>query len=317
MGYLHVLNGDATLRLFEETGIPGNKMIWREVLSEGRVPAAIGSEPFWEVRSSFFESFFDVAEEEYHQLTVDEFDKVEAFSEYEEIVLWFEYDLFCQLNMMALLSWFAAQDLNGIQLSLVCVGALPEEDKLVGLGEVSPSIYPSLFKNRRPLSQEDLDFAQQFWATFSSDDPRSLYEIAGQKIDTFPYLPAAVSAHLRRFPSTSNGLNIIEDKMMRIVHSGIRDRRQVVGQVLEEDQEFGFGDWQYFVYLKNLYPLLQEEDGLSVNELGEKVLSGEEDFVKWAQHNYYWGGVHFKSYRWDDEQQKLIRNSDDQTDKQD
>lgn len=316
MAYLHVLNGDATLRVFEKTDIPGNKMIWREVLAEGRVPAAIGSEPFWEVRSSFFESFFDVAEEEYHQLTVDEFEKVEAFSEYEEIVLWFEYDLFCQLNMMALLSWFAAQHLGDIQLSLVCIGMMPQEGRLVGLGEIPPSMYASLFENRRPLSKEDLGFAQEFWATFSSDDPRPLFEMAERKANIFPYLPAAVSAHLRRFPSTSNGLNVIEDRMMRIVHSGIRNCQQVVGQVLREDQAFGFGDWQYFVYLKNLYPLLQDEDGLSVNELGQKVLSGDEDFVKWARHDYYWGGVHFKSYRWDDRQQKLIRYSDDESDEQ-
>lgn len=310
MAYLHVLNGDATLRLFDKSGLPGNKMIWREVLAEGRVPETIGAESFWEVRSSFFESFFDTEEQQYHKLTVEEFEKVEAFSEYQEITLWFEYDLFCQLNMMALLSWFAQQPLGDIQLSLVCIGELPGYDKMVGLGEIDPALYPSLFENRQILQRTDLDFAQEFWATFSSDDPTRLYELAAKSPVSFPFLSAAVSAHLRRFPSIGNGLNIIEDKMMRIVHSGISDRRQVVGKILREDQQFGFGDWQYFVYLKNLYPLLQDEDGLSVNELGEKVLSGEEDFVKWAKHDYFWGGVHFKSFRWDEVQEKLIRTFD-------
>ncbi len=311
MAYLHVLNGDATLHLFEEAGVPGNKMIWREVLAEGRVPETIGAESFWEVRSSFFESFFDVEEEEYHTLTVEEFEKVEAFSEYDEIILWFEYDLFCQLNMMALLSWFARQHLGNIRLSLVCIGELPGYDQLMGLGEIPSSLYGALFEARQPLYREDLDFAQEFWATYSSDDPRALFKMAEEKINTFPYLPAAISAHLRRFPSMNNGLNVIEDKMMKIVHSGISDRQQIVGQILREDKEFGFGDWQYFVYLKNLYPLLQDEDGLSVNELGEKVLSGKEDFVKWARHDYFLGGVHFKSYRWDEKQQRLIRSEDD------
>jgi hypothetical protein len=53
--------------------------------------------------------------------------------------------------------------------------------------------------------------------------------------------------------------------------------------------------------------LLQDEDGLTINELGEKVLSGKEDFVNWAKHDYYWGGVYYKSYRWNEKQQKLIR----------
>ncbi len=306
MAHLHVLNGDATLQLFERSGLEGEKMIWREVLSEGKVPEAIGAEAFWKVRASFFESFFEVEEEQYHELTVEEFEKMEGLGKYEEITLWFEYDLFCQMNMMALLSWFARQELGSVALSLVCSGAVPGHSRLVGLGEIAPERYPELFAQRRYLDQEDLDFAQQFWAVFSSDDPTELEPLAESQAARFPYLPAAVRAHLQRFPSINNGLNVIEHRMMRIVHSGIGDRKQVVGQMLKEDQHFGFGDSQYFVYLKNLYPLLDEDGELSVNELGAKVLEGKEDFLKWARHDYYWGGVHYKDYRWDDTHQKLI-----------
>lgn len=315
MAHLHVLNGDATLHQFERAGMKGEKMIWREVLSEGRVPETIGAEAFWEVRSSFFESFFEVEEEKYHQLTVEEFEKVESFSDYEEITLWFEYDLFCQLNLMALLSWFAGQHLDKAKLSLVCVGIVPGYKDLVGLGEIDPELFPQLFEERQRLSRKDLDFAQKFWAVFSSDNPTSLLSLADSHAAQFPYLPAAVKAHLQRFPSVNNGLNIIEDRMMRIVHSGIRDRNKIVGQILSEDTHYGFGDWQYFVYLKNLYPLLQDEDGLSVNSLGQKVLDGEEDFIKWAKHDYYWGGVHYKAFRWDEKNKKLIRMNGAKKDK--
>jgi hypothetical protein len=34
---LHVLNGDATLNVFERTSFEGDIMVWREVLSEGPV----------------------------------------------------------------------------------------------------------------------------------------------------------------------------------------------------------------------------------------------------------------------------------------
>ncbi len=310
MAHLHVLNGDATLHSFEKTGIEGERMVWREVLSEGKVPETIGAEPFWKVRSSFFESFFEIEEEEYHELTVEEFEKVEGLSQYEEITFWFEYDLFCQMNLMALLSWFARQELGGVRLSLVCSGTFPGYSRLVGLGEIDPDQYQPLFEQRQYLKREDLDFAQQFWAVFSSDDPTELHVLAQSRAAKFPYLPAAVHAHLQRFPSVDNGLNIIEDRMIRLVHSGVRERKKLIGQIMKEDQYFGFGDAQYFTYLKNLYPLLEEEDGLSVNELGAKVLEGKEDFIKWAQHDYYWGGVHFKSYRWDKKRQKLIRMND-------
>ncbi len=310
MTHLHVLNGDATLEIFEQTNLPGNKMVWREVLSEGRVPETIGAETFWEVRSSFFESFFEAEEGKYHKLTIEEFEKVESFSQYDEITLWFEYDLFCQLNMMALLSWFARQHLGNIQLSLVCIGEIPGYERLVGLGEIPSNLYPELFEKRQSLTKEDLDFAEEFWAVFSSDNPTRLRDLAETYSNRFPYLPAAVYAHLQRFPSTNNGLNVIENKMMHIVHSGVGDSKKIVGKLLREDNAFGFGDWQYFKYLENLYPLMQDDEGLQLNALGEKVLNGQEDFVKWAEHDYYWGGTHFKSFRWDEKQQKLIRTED-------
>ena len=37
MSILHILNGDSTRYGFEQTGIEGDIMVWREVLSEGPV----------------------------------------------------------------------------------------------------------------------------------------------------------------------------------------------------------------------------------------------------------------------------------------
>lgn len=310
MAHLHVLNGDATLQALQTTTIQGDKMVWREVLSEGKVLSSVGAEEFWAVRASFFESFFDVGEPTYQELTIDEFDKLKTFEQYQEITLWFEYDLFCQLNLMALLSWFAQQDLEGTKLSLVCVGDVEGYDRLVGLGEIDPQRYPQLFQNRVKLTQADLNFALNFWMVFSSSNPMDLLHLAAQNKERFPYLSGAVEAHLQRFPSKNNGLNIIEERLLKIVHSGVKDQKNVVKEMLTEDNLYGFGDWQYFVYLKNLYPLLNEEEGLSLNPLGEKVMQGEEDFVKWANHDYYLGGTYFKDFRWDENEKRLISKKD-------
>ncbi|MEL7119806.1 MAG: hypothetical protein AAFO07_10205, partial [Bacteroidota bacterium] len=280
----------------------------REVVAEGKVAESVGSESFWKIRTSFFESFFDTETNEYQTLVIDEFDKLSQLNLYDEIILWFEYDLFCQLNMMALLSWFSNQQGIEAKLSLVCIGKVEGYDKMVGLGEVDPALYASFYENRTALVQEDLEFARSFWSVYSSHDPTPLIDMTSERGETFPYLANAIEAHLRRFPSVYNGLNKIEDRMLKIVHSGIQDRRRVVGQMLREDNDYGFGDMQYFIYLKNLYPLLEDDNnGLAVNESGNKVLDGEEDFMDHAKHEYYFGGAYFKDYRWDEENHKLIK----------
>ncbi|MCK7559530.1 hypothetical protein MKQ70_33015 [Chitinophaga sedimenti] len=40
MNYLHVLNGDATLEVFRKSGIPGDLVVCREMMCEGRVAPA-------------------------------------------------------------------------------------------------------------------------------------------------------------------------------------------------------------------------------------------------------------------------------------
>lgn len=312
MGHLHILNGDSTLMAMQQSKIEGAKMVWREVISEGRAVGAVGAEEFWDVRTSFFESFFEIEGSSYQKLTIDEFEKLYAFQEYSEITLWFEYDLFCQLNMMALLSWFAGQHLGEVKLSLVCVGEIEGYDRLVGLGEIDPMRYPVLFEQRQMLSPNDLEFATNFWMIFCSNDPKDLLVLANRYEQQFPYLPAAVKAHLKRFPSTHNGLNDIENRMLKVVHSGVKDRKEVVKTLIQEEQNYGFGDWQYFVYLKNLYPLLNDDEGLRLNALGEKVMQGEEDFMKWANHDYFWGGAYFKDYRWDNNANQLITPTEEE-----
>ena len=46
MNILHILNGDATANSFAGTGLDGEIMIWREVLSEGPLEENIASGSF-------------------------------------------------------------------------------------------------------------------------------------------------------------------------------------------------------------------------------------------------------------------------------
>ena len=302
---LHVLNGDSTLTMMNKQKMGGDKIVWREVLCEGKTMPLVGSKAFWEERTDFFEAFFEVAPNQFHKWTIEEFEKLYAFEDYDEVVLWFEYDLFCQINMIALLSWFAQQDRGNTQISLVCLGEHIHYDGLVSLGEIDSKHYPELLKNRKILRQKDLDEALSVWNCYCSNKPNQLLELPIN--GTFPYLKKALKEHLKRFPSLKNGLNIIENNILSLAIQGVNNPHKVVGQLLEKYTHYGFGDLQYYSYLKRLILLFSDIDAMKVNDLGMAIYKGQQNFLdlQLAQDTYL-GGAKIEQFRWDEHKKALL-----------
>lgn len=94
----HILNGDALKVQFPEV-LKGNIIVARECLI-GDVQGK-NLEQFFHTRAQFISNFEDYNYDDYFQDTVSEFEKIRAIPENAVINLWFEDDLFCQVNFKA------------------------------------------------------------------------------------------------------------------------------------------------------------------------------------------------------------------------
>lgn len=278
---LHILNGDAIVPEFRKSGIEGPIVIWREALCDGPVADSIQENSFWEKRADYINTALDG--EHYESKVITELDKIRDLSNYEEVVLWFEYDLFCQVNMLACLNFI---DHN--RISLVCLG-----DELDGtlrsLGEIGANDFITLYNQRTLLSQEDLLFAKTVWEAYTSTGLEKLQSIEDSL--TFKHVKPAIQAHLTRLPQ-ANGLNAIEEKILRLIKAGVNEERQLIGTMLRDQGYFGLGDMQYFHYLNQIRTLLKKEV-LEVNDWGNKILDGKAVF---PQPKQYIGGVFRPDY---------------------
>src|SRR5439155_1597163 len=99
---LHVLNGDATHRVFEQTHLTGDVLVWRDILVEG--PAASPDE-----RAPWLAARLGINAEEYVRGRREEAAALAATARHDEVVLWFEHDLFCAVNLWFLLDRFSAR----------------------------------------------------------------------------------------------------------------------------------------------------------------------------------------------------------------
>src|SRR6185295_8402606 len=99
---------------------------------------------------------------------------LQSYTEHEEVVLWFEYDLFCQVNLLYLLDWFSRASLDQTKLSLINVGTFPGKENFRGLGELSPDELMSLFPGREVLTATVLELGARAWQAYCSADPTAI-----------------------------------------------------------------------------------------------------------------------------------------------
>src|SRR4051812_48416755 len=119
MSILHVTNGDSARVLMERSGMPGTFVAWPDVLHEGPTPLATG-EAWFAARSAYFgagdPSNAEVAEFLRHYREGDAL--LESYARFDEVVFWFEHDLFDQLLLIRHLWWLRGK--SGPRFSLVC-----------------------------------------------------------------------------------------------------------------------------------------------------------------------------------------------------
>lgn len=292
---LHILNGDATRPQFERSAIAGDIMIWREMLVEGPALYPLLSEVWFETRRNFINQAYkpdDISQVNGMRL---EFEKLLELSAHEEIVLWFEYDLFCQINMIAAISALRSR-FDG-KISLVCPVDHHAIADFRGLGQLSAEHFGPLFEERLALSPDDLAFADSAYQAYANPNPQSLYQLLDTPFPTaFPSLKAALELHLKRFPDLNNGLALEEKEMLRLLGEGLPSRFKWVGNILRQDHLRGFGDSQYFHRIDRLEPLFVETDhSVRLSEQGEKVLQGD---AKFEAASVWIGGAQSNEWGW-------------------
>src|SRR5437870_11618329 len=109
---LHIHNGDSTAGTARQAKIPGEHLPWREALVCGPAPENLSEQEFLKVRAEHLATAYGIDVEKSKAELRVQHDALANFSDHEEVVLWFEHDLFCQVQLIYLLNWLAQRDLG-------------------------------------------------------------------------------------------------------------------------------------------------------------------------------------------------------------
>jgi hypothetical protein len=302
---LHITNGSSLTSYLNDLNIDGEFFTWHEMLCEGPTVEQIDTHEFVEVRRAFLNKYYDIDIDEnaFHK-ELEIFDRVEDYS---EIILWFEYDLFCHINLIAVISLLRQKNVK-LPLYLVCSGRIKGKSDFKGLTELSESQLLNHYKNKTKLTDEDRDLACSLWSIYCGENHNLLkpYIVKGS---SFKYMNSCLKAHLKRFPDSKNGLCRLEKHILEIVKKNyIKSTHHLLGYILNYQGYYGYGDIQIKRMIAKLDIFMADgENGMELNRKGHEVLLNKHNYANEVNNDIFYGGVRRLKYQFNKKQNKLIK----------
>ena len=306
---LHITNGTSLTNYLIKLDIVSASDIitWQETLCVGPTVEDITSEEFIKIREEFFESFYNITLRS-NEMS-NELKKLDDVTGYTEIILWFEFDLFCHINMIAVISLLNQKRIH-LPIYLVCSGRVEGEKDLKGLAELTPKQLQSHYEARIKLNVDDLALAKNIWRIYNGKDHNLLLPLI-VRTSSFEYLSTCLKAHIKRFPDTRSGISTLEYNILNLIRENkITSRRHLVGYTLHYQGYYGYGDLQLERVIDLLSLFFDEDiDSLKLNRKGHLALEHQHNYQKEMNNTIYYGGICCLDYKFDKQQNKLIKTA--------
>ena len=326
MSLLHITNGDCAgdkLRRF----VDGAVTITADPLHEGPAPAVDG-DAWYDVRARFLSNGDARFDEIKAQLA--EWDRViRDGARADDVVLWFEHDLFDQLALIRTLDLIDGPERTASHsnASLICIDRFPGVERFVGLGQLTVEQLATLVGSERRITSEQYALAAEAWDAFRSPDPRTLFDLAValEGDTTFDFLRDALLRFFAEYPSTSNGLSQTAQLALDTLTQGPMTCGALFAAAQWREERPFLGDTIFFHTLLALgsarVPLVSPSSSaqnpdlqshlVAITEAGRDVAAGRSDHVALNGIDLWRGGVHLAGtdsspWRWDAGGETLI-----------
>lgn len=229
----HVLPGDAQVEAFMDSDIDGEMLVCRESLIEGDLSGDT-LDQFFQNRAAFINETFDEDPAVYNATVASQLRKLAELTKSDDVNLWFEYDLFCAVNIWFCLSLVSATEANVFRVAPVY---LTETDIWDGFGGAGGDEMRRSFESRVKLTRDDVELGTSLWDAFKSSDATTLERLSDQRSPAFPYLSEVVEAAIN-----------LRSRPVEVVAGIERDGITGFGAIFREFRRragvFGFGDEQ-------------------------------------------------------------------------
>ncbi len=312
-------------------GISGEILAWRDILHEGPVPTELPLDELSAVRAEYLAALGAGQLADLERDFRDRDDALRRFTDNDEVVLWFEWDLYDQLQLLQILDYlsrYSREHLEETKTRLTIVSFAGY------LGNLPLDRFPELHAQRGEITDAMLALGRRAWRAFRDPDPRELETLLATDTSALPFLYDALVRHLEEFPSVRNGLSRSELQLLEAIAARPITFTEIFRRVATREDRIFCGDSTMAAYLERLsrgaeplvvYPSGEridaprgEEDAaafrnaqIALTEAGCAVLSGERDWIGMGDEDRWLGGARLAKgtarWRWDGTARRLVR----------
>jgi hypothetical protein len=322
---LHVTNGDCAADVLR-TFLTDPVAIQADVLHEGPAPA-VNDDAWLEVRARFLAWDGRNYSRIRNGLAASD-QMLDQDGQFERVVLWFEHDLFDQLQIVRTLSRLGRRKDAPNRTSLICIDRFPGVEPFYGLGQLNAQQLSSLENTAQPVTPNQFEIASQVWNAFRASNPSELNRLWHTDAGAFgalPFLHQAIGRFLAEYPSTKNGLSTTCSGAIEELAASPLDAGELFRRVQSRERRPFMGDSSFFGRLHRLatarQPLITIEPSANNGDLrgrvvaltsnGRAALNGELDAVAQNGIDEWRGGVHLQGsaqspWRWDAVRETLV-----------
>ncbi len=305
---LIVTNGDAAVGALRGAGFDEPLLAWSDVLHEGPVPAGLSLEELSSLRARYLS---DRGWGPLHE-NLESFrrrdHRVESLGAGDEVLLWFEHDLYDQLQLIQLLDLFGARpDARRPRLRMIC------EARFVA--QLEPEAMRQIFQQMRSVEPQDFELGIRSWAAFRSPSPGALEGVANTASKSVPHLAPALRRLIEEYPEQGSGLARSQRQILEAVRDPGGAPVEAFRHCQQREEAPYLGDTSFWSYLEQLSsgprPLVRSASGtpfraprfggrpsadpLRLTSDGEDVLAGRADLVRLQGIDRWLGGVHLRT----------------------
>jgi hypothetical protein len=313
---LHVTNGDSAAGTLRRTRLGGRVLPWRDALHAGPVPA-VGDRELRRVRAGFLAGEDPTGRGRLLRWLAHR-DRTLSANRDGEYLLWFEADLYDQLQLAQIVATLGLLGVPPERITLVCIGEYPGIAHFGGLGELGPEQLHGLLATAAVrLGPAAMALAGRAWAALRAPEPGDLGAIAAAASPELRFLGEAFDRLSREYPSTRDGLSLTERRILAAAADGAGTAGEVFARVGAREARPYLGDLFCYRIVAELAgartPLLAAEPPtgavgaatrVRLTAAGRRVLGGDADHVAVNGVDRWVGGVHLAGpdspWRWDE-----------------
>jgi hypothetical protein len=322
---LHISNGDATE--VSGTGLARRVVYWRDILHEGPVPEVAPAE-LRRIRAGYLTGCQSAERTEIMRQFTERDQALEANRD-GEYVLWFEADLYDQLQIAEILARLADLGVPAERITLICIGEHAGIARFGGLGELTAGQLRELPHTNAcaRLTPAALELATRAWAAFRAPSPEGLGAIAAARLGELRFLGEAFDRLSQEYPATRDGLSLTERRVLAAVADGAPDAGTSFVRAGARETRPYMGDTTCFGRMDPMaqgpHPVLrldppgrpvERTTGVRLTDTGARVLAGQADQIALNGIDRWIGGVHLQGHhvpwRWDDGTETIVHLPD-------